>query len=319
MRVVVVGIANQQTSLPVAGFPIQYVAQRYLNGQIRHTVGGVGFNVARALSALGNMVALASPLAEDYPASLVDSEAYRYNISTHLCRRDLFRTPRSVILYDDQGRRQVNTDLTDAVDFHFQPGDLAPDLYHAELVVLGNLDMARGLIEPLLAQNRPFAVDLQDIQGPDQPYDQQFLAADYLNMSNEMVRGREREVLLALREKSRARILSMTLGPDGALVLARDDDEPVHVPAPDVVPVSTVGAGDSYWAVFLHHVLKLNAEPVTAARRACEAAARLVAAQPLFAATDVNEIKAILGVTAQPAVPTPAVTEIGWNAYTPEW
>ena len=51
---------------------------------------------------------------------------------------------------------------------------------------------------------------------------------------------------------------SRGIGKATALALARDDDEPVHVPAPDVVPVSTVGAGDSYWAVFLHHVLKLN-------------------------------------------------------------
>ena len=61
MRVVVVGIANLQTSLPVGHFPVEYTAQRYLTGRIRHTVGGVGLNGALVLSALGYTVAVARP------------------------------------------------------------------------------------------------------------------------------------------------------------------------------------------------------------------------------------------------------------------
>ena len=124
MRVVVIGIANQQTSLPVDRFPVEYVAQRYLTGAIRHTVGGVAFNVARSLCALGHVVALASPLGEDYPAAMIDAEAYRYNLSTHLCRRELARTPRSVVLYDTTGRRQVNTDLTDGLRMEFDTREI---------------------------------------------------------------------------------------------------------------------------------------------------------------------------------------------------
>lgn len=318
MRVVVVGIANLQTSLPVDHFPVEYTAQRYLTGRIRHTVGGVGFNVGRALSALGHMVAVASPLGEDYPAAMIDAEAYRFNISTHLCRRELHRTPRSVVLYDAAGRRQVNTDLTDAIDFVFRLEDLEPDIYRAKLVVLANLDMVRPLIEPLHARGRRFAVDLQDIQGPDNPYDQQFLAATHLNMSNEMVRGYEREVLLALRAKSDAEVISMTLGAAGALVLTPTMGEPVHVTAPRVHAVNSVGAGDVYWAALLHHLIKGKADVVTAARLGCEAAARSVASPPVHGGISVEEIRAILGFEAAdpPSAKTP---EIGWNVYSPEW
>lgn len=318
MRVVVVGIANLETSLPVDHFPVEYSAQRYLTGRIRHSVGGVGFNVARALSALGHVVAVASPLGEDYPAAMIDAEAYRFNLSTHLCRRELRRTPRSVVLYDQTGRRQVNTDLTDASEFVFAPADLEPDLYRARLVVLGNVDMARPLIEPLQRRGRRFAVDLQDVQGPDNPYDQQFLAATYLNMSNEMVRGYERDVLLALRERSDADVLSMTLAADGALVLTSSMAEPAHVAAPKVRAINSVGAGDAYWAVFLHHLLKEKADPVAAARRGCEAASRLVATPPTHGGTTVDELRLVLG--APPLeVPSTRTPEVAWSVYSPEW
>lgn len=317
MRVVVIGIANQQTSLPVDRFPIEYVAQRYLTGGIRHTVGGVAFNVARCLSALGHMVAFASPLGEDYPAAMIDAEAYRYNLSTHLCRRELGRTPRSVVLYDTTGRRQVNTDLTDATAFTFQPEDLAPDLLRAKLVVLSNLDMNRPLIAPLLDRGRRFAVDLHDVQGPHNPYDQDFFAATYLNMSNEMVQGDEVPVLMAIRERSRAKVISMTLGADGALVLTRDMASPAHVPAPQVRAINSVGAGDTYWAVLLHHLVKEKLEPAVAARLGCEAASRMVSSEPAFGATNVTDLREILGFTTATSAASPP--EVGWNSFSPEW
>ncbi|MGM0386080.1 MAG: carbohydrate kinase family protein [Actinomycetota bacterium] len=318
MRVVVIGIANQQTTLPVDRFPVEYVAQRYLTGAIRHTVGGVAFNVARSLCALGHVVALASPLGEDYPAAMIDAEAYRFNLSTHLCRRELARTPRSVVLYDTCGHRQVNSDLTDATSFTFQPEDLEPDLFRAKLVVLANLDMVRPLLEPLRGQGRRVAVDLHDIQGPDNPYDQEFLSATYLNMSNEMIQGDETEVLRALRAKSAAKVLSMTLGADGALVLARDMESPVHVPAPEVRAINTVGAGDTYWAVFLHHLVKEKRDAVVAASLACKAASRMVSTEPVHGSSNVNDLRAILGVPQPvPSATTPA--EIGWSSFSPEW
>ncbi|HHW83563.1 MAG TPA: carbohydrate kinase family protein [Actinomycetales bacterium] len=317
MKVVVVGIANQQTALPVEGFPIEYSAARLVPNQIRHTVGGVGFNVARTLSALGHMVALASPLGEDYPAAMVDAEAYRFTISTHLCRRDLVRTPRSVVLFDHAGRRQVNVDLADAAEFVFSPEHLAPDLFRAKLVVLGNLDMVRPLIGPVLERGRRLAVDLQDVQGPDNPYDEEFLQADYLNMSNELVRGSEREVMLALRAKSRARVLTMTLAEHGALVLSREMDEPVHVPAPAVEPYNTAGAGDIAFAKFLHATLKLREDPVTAAARAVAVASSYVASDASLGPQTPDQLRAVLGLSPR-AETAASAPEIPWNAFATE-
>lgn len=318
MRVVVVGIANQQTSLPVDRFPVEYVPRRYLKGGIRHTVGGVAFHVARSLCALGHVVALASPLGEDYPAAMIDAEAYRYNLSTHLCRRELVRTPRSVVLFDTAGRRQVNTDLTDAASFVFSPEDLEPDLFRAKLVVLANLDMVRPLLEPLRERGRRTAVDLHDLQLPLSAADREFLSATYLNMSNGLVRGDEVAVLTALREQSSADVLSMTLGAEGALIFARGMEEPVHVRAPEVRAINAAGAGETYWAVFLHHLVSEKRDPVTAAGLACEVAARMIATATMYGASNVEDLRRILGVAATaPSAATPA--ETSWGAFSPEW
>ncbi len=317
MKAVIVGIANQQTALPIGQFPVEYEARRYLPGQIRHAVGGVGFNVARTLSSLGHMVALAAPLGEDYVAAMIDAECYRYSISTHLCRRELSRTPRSVVLHDDEGRRLTNVDLADAVDFVFQPEHLAPDLFKAKLVVLGNSDMVLPLIDPILANGKRLAIDLQDVRGPEDPGDQPFLNADYLNMSNERVRGTEREVLLALRERSRAKVLSITLGAEGALVLTREATEPVHVPAPAAATTrNTAGAGDVAFATFLHAHLSLKQDPVDAWAHAVGVATNYVEKLGAEGRLRRETFQQILSLEKAPD--TSSSPEIAWNAFSVE-
>lgn len=312
MRVVVIGIANQQTSLPVDSFPFEYESWRNVNGQIRHTVGGVGFNVARVLSTLGNMVALASPLGEDYPAALIDAEAYRFNISTHLCRRELVRTPRSVVLYDSAGHRMVNSDLTDAASFAFDPEDLLPDVGRSNLVVLANLPLVRSLIAPLRDAANRFAVDLHDLRDPEHQAISEFLAADLINLSNEHLVGREAETLEYLRENSNAELISMTLGAEGALVLTPDMDAPVHVPVRDVEATNTVGAGEVYWAVTLHHFLKEHRSAVDAATFGCEAAARMVELSAPYAPTTIQDLREVIAPNCGAVVP---VVEMPWSPY----
>lgn len=294
MRVVVIGIANQQTSLPVDTFPIEFEPWRNANGQIRHTVGGVGFTVARVLSTFGNMVALASPMGEDYPAALIDAEAYRYNISTHLCRRELVRTPRSLVFYDSQGRRMVNSDMTDAAGFVFDPEDLLPDVSSAQLVVLANLPLVRNLVEPLRGAASVYAIDLHDIRDPQNPKLTPFLSADLINLSNDHLHGKELEVLEYLRENSEAKLLSMTLGADGALILTPDMDQPVHIPVTSVEAVNTVGAGEFYWAVTLQYFVNAGLSAVEAATLGCEAATRMVASPAIHTPTNIDDLRALI-------------------------
>jgi sugar/nucleoside kinase (ribokinase family) len=58
--IVVAGVTNLQFGVPVDGFPVAYAPVRYPQGQTGVRVGGVGYNVAAALAALGSEVRLAT-------------------------------------------------------------------------------------------------------------------------------------------------------------------------------------------------------------------------------------------------------------------
>ncbi|MEU5105160.1 MULTISPECIES: carbohydrate kinase family protein [unclassified Streptomyces] len=270
MRAVVAGIANQQTRLPVQGFPHPYSPARHLPGRIEDMVGGVGFNVAAALAQLGAAVELIAPLADDAPGQAVLAAAHRLGVGTGRCTRSLERTPRSVILVDTAGRRQVNTDLGGALAASFDAAAFRATAAGADVCVLGNLDFSRPLLPAARGLGVPVVVDLQDVRGPDNPYDRDFLAADTLVMSHERLSGQDLPgFLLALRSRSRALLLVLTLGADGSLALAPDDADCWHTPAVDVGPVpDTTGAGDAFTAALAHalHGLRLPA------RRAVRAA-----------------------------------------------
>lgn len=278
MRAVVAGIANQQTRLPVEGFPHPYSPARHLPGRIEDTVGGVGFNVAAALARLGAAVDLLAPLADDPAGRAVLAAADRLGVSTRLCARALDRTPRSVVLVDATGRRQVNTDLGGALAASFDPAAFRAAATGADMCVLGNLGFSRPLLPAARGLGVPVVVDLQDVRGPDHPYDQDFLAADTLVMSHERLAGRDLPGLLrALRSRSRASLLVLTLGADGSLALTPDDADCWRTPAADVGPVSdTTGAGDAFTAALAHalHGRRLPAREAVRAATA-HAASRL--------------------------------------------
>ncbi|HEY0789676.1 MAG TPA: PfkB family carbohydrate kinase [Chthoniobacterales bacterium] len=65
-EVLVCGTLNLETTLPVDAFPLAYEPVRNLRFELRSQPSGVGFNVARALTVLGNRVRLASLVGVDF-------------------------------------------------------------------------------------------------------------------------------------------------------------------------------------------------------------------------------------------------------------
>lgn len=269
MKTVIVGIANLQTSVPVEAFPVEYQPSRYLPGRIVTSVGGVGFNVARVLAGLGGSVSLAAPLGSDVPARAILAEAERLGLRTHLCTDTLAHTPRSVVLHAPDGRRQINTDLDGALTTSFDASLFASEVAGADAAVLGNLDFSRPFLPIARDLGVPVVVDLQDVAGPDNPYDQDFLAADILVMSHERLTSPPHEFLRDLSARSTARLMVLTLGAAGSLALTADDTGPWHTPAMDVGPLAnTTGAGDSFTAALTHYLLGCRATAREAVRAA---------------------------------------------------
>ena len=64
-KFLVSGLINIETTVRVDGFPIEYTPVRYPFFGVGATVSGVGYNVAKALTVLGNRVSFASIVGQD--------------------------------------------------------------------------------------------------------------------------------------------------------------------------------------------------------------------------------------------------------------
>ena len=109
-RIFVAGLINMETTLAVDSFPIPYFPVRYPFFGIQTTVSGVGYNIAKALTTLGDTVHFASLIGKDDNAELVRKALERDNIPDDLVLSETEATAQSAILYDPQGRRQIHTD-----------------------------------------------------------------------------------------------------------------------------------------------------------------------------------------------------------------
>ena len=70
-KILVSGLINLETTLRIDNFPLDYFPVRYPFFGVRTTVSGVGYNVARALTILGNTVNLMSLIGQDPASQLV--------------------------------------------------------------------------------------------------------------------------------------------------------------------------------------------------------------------------------------------------------
>ncbi len=104
-RILVSGLINIETTLHVEGFPVPYFPVRYPFFGIGSSASGVGYNIAAALTALGDEVRLLSLIGQDAAGSLVRQALAQDSVSARFVLPLLAQTAQAVILYDGAGRR----------------------------------------------------------------------------------------------------------------------------------------------------------------------------------------------------------------------
>lgn len=83
-KVTVIGAVN----VDICGKPSErFVSQDSNVGTVSHTIGGVGFNVARDLSLLGAEVRFIAALGDDAYSAEIENEAKRFSVDMTLCRK----------------------------------------------------------------------------------------------------------------------------------------------------------------------------------------------------------------------------------------
>jgi ribokinase len=235
-------------------FPISYSPVRYPFFGINSGVSGVGYNVAKALTTLGNEVRFLSLTGRDPAGELVRSALERDGIPGELVLQEIERTPQSVILYDGEGRRQIHVDLKDVQEQTYPPARFEQAAGDCSLAVLCNVNFSRPLLARARERGLPIATDVHTISDLEDDYNRDFMQhADILFMSDERLPLPPEAWLEEVVARYAPRVAVIGLGAKGALLAIRDEDAIQRVPAVRTRPVvNTIGAGDALFSAFVH-------------------------------------------------------------------
>jgi acarbose 7IV-phosphotransferase len=268
-KILVSGLINIETAVRVAGFPIHYAPVHYPFWGVRSTVSGVGYNIAKALTTLGQSIRFLSLIGSDLAGEMVLQTADKAGIPTTGCLRLLGTTAQSAILYDPDGRRQIHVDLKDAQGQAYPPAQFVAALAECHLAVLCNINWNRPFLVEAKAAGKLAATDVHAIHDLDDNYNRDFMAtADILFMSDERLPVAPETWARQVQARFGPPILVIGLGSRGALLAVRDDNFIERVPVVTTRPVvNSVGAGDALFSSFLHAYSRTG-DPYTAIRQA---------------------------------------------------
>lgn len=267
MNILISGLVNTETTVPVRGFPVNYYPIDYPFFGVQTAVSGVAWNIALAMKTLGDDIRLTSMTGNDFPASYIRHEMKAAGIRDDHLLPCLKETPSSVVLYDGTGRRQVYCDLKDiqetARDF---PEDAVRS---ADLVVACNINFNRPLLRLAKAMGKTIATDVHVLGDIWDDYNREFIeAADILFLSDEAIGEEYHDFLWELAYTCGASVIVLGRGSRGAAMYLRSRNRIYELPAAHVGEVvNTVGAGDALFSAFLHFYAK-GYDPLDALRRA---------------------------------------------------
>jgi sugar/nucleoside kinase (ribokinase family) len=267
--ILVSGLINIEVTLRVDAFPIAYTPVRYPFFGVDSTVSGVGYNVAKALTALGDAVHLVSMVGQDLAADQVRRALDRDGIPGDFIVNQIRQTPHSVILYDGEGRRQINVDLKDVQDQTYSESLFDRALERCSLAALCNVNFSRPFLRLARERGKLVATDVHAISDLEDAYNRDFMqAADVLFMSDELLPCSPEEWAAGVLGRYGPQVVVIGLGAQGALLAVQRDRFVGRVPAVRTRQVvNTIGAGDALFSAFIHFYDR-SQDPYEALRKA---------------------------------------------------
>jgi sugar/nucleoside kinase (ribokinase family) len=267
--ILVSGLINIETTLRVDGFPIYYAPVRYPFHGVHASVSGVGYNVAKALTCLGDEVNFLSIIGRDSSELQIRTELAGDHIPDDYVLSNMEQTARSVILFDGTGRRQINVDLKDIQEKAYPPETFERAAANCEMVALCNINYSRPMLSQAQRAGKIIATDVHTISDLHDEYNQDFMqTAHILFMSDEALPIPPEDWVKRVIQSYGTEIIVIGLGSEGALLSVRDNNFIERVPAVYTRPVvNTIGAGDALFSAFIHFYAR-DHDPYKAIRKA---------------------------------------------------
>lgn len=258
MRALVSGLINIETTLKIKGFPINYFPIDFPFFGIQSSVSGVAYNVSKALAALDNEVRISSFVGNDEEGSRILSALSNEKIDNRLIYKELRETPVSVILYDNNGKRQIYCDLKDIQERKTDFSRIENAVSESDLVVLCNINFNRENLKHVKKLGKTIACDVHVLSDVNDEFNKDFMEyADILFLSDEQLPCGAELFIRRLKEAYPSKIIVIGMGAKGAMLYERDKDAVHKLDALSIGNVvNTVGAGDALFSGFLNYYIK---------------------------------------------------------------
>ncbi len=269
-KILVAGLTNIETTLRVEAFPIPYAPVLYPFFGVNSAVSGVGFNIAKALTSLGNSINYLSLVGQDAGQLLVEQALKQSNLKSRFVLDNVLeQTPQSVVIYDSRGQRQIHVDLKDIQERAYPQVLYEQALRDCSMAVLCNINFTRPFLDAAKRLGKTVVTDVHAISDMEDRYNRDYMAAaDVLFMSHEALPCSPEDWVRWLIHRYGTDIAVIGLGAEGALLSVRKDGYIGRMPAVytrDVV--NTIGAGDALLSGFVHHYARTH-NPYDALKRA---------------------------------------------------
>lgn len=254
-KILVSGLINVETTLQVDGFPIEYFPVRYPFFGVRSTISGVGFNIARALTTLGDQVSLLSVVGRDIHRTQVAQALSDAQIDAQHVVVGSEHTPQSIILFEPNGRRQIHVDLKDYQKIQYPLEKFDAAVSQASIAVLCNINFTRRMLQRARSAGITIATDVHSISNLDDEYNKDYLAAaDILFCSDELLPCTPEVWAENILGRYATSIVVIGLGAKGAFLAVREQAIRERIAPIFTRPViNTIGAGDALFSCFLHY------------------------------------------------------------------
>jgi len=257
-KILVSGLINIETTLRVDGFPIPYNPVNYPFFGVDSRVSGVGYNLSKALTVLGDEVCFLSLIGADPAGQLVRMALAADCIDDRDVLSSIPATPQSVILYDAQGRRQVFVDLKDVQERDYPAARYQERAAECDWLMLCNINFSRPMLEQAKQAGKFIATDVHLISDLSDAYNRDFMqAAHVLFMSDERLPVSPEDWARRIWNRCGTEVVVIGLGEQGALLAVRQDNAIQRFPAVYTRPVvNSIGAGDALFSAFLHSYIQ---------------------------------------------------------------
>ncbi|MEV5573844.1 carbohydrate kinase family protein [Spirillospora sp. NPDC052269] len=262
--VLVAGAVSLYATVGVRDFPLAYES-RSKPSWMEFACSGVALSVSRVQAAFGHRVRLCALVGDDSAGTAVREDLARIG----LLGPGVLRTPVSttgVVLVNEHGRRMGMPYLS-PIEHEVYPWDvLEAQAAGADLLVLTNIRPIRPLLGRAARLGVPIAVDLHQVDGPENEYNRPWLEhADIVFASHERLPEPEVWAREVFGRYPRCGLVGVGMAERGAAVALRDG-RLIRVDAVTPAPVvNTTGAGDALFSTFLAVWLRTG-DPVAALR-----------------------------------------------------